>query len=90
MYGFSKPTPQSGGPVAFASFLHSWRTAAALKMEDAAKQIGVASSTWSHWENGRRFPSGQNLVLLSQFTGVRLPCMVCDEFHSCDRLQANR
>jgi transcriptional regulator with XRE-family HTH domain len=50
--------------------LREWRMQHSLKAADVAARLGVAPATWGHWETGKRFPSLENLVLVSRFTGI--------------------
>ena len=57
----------------FACNLKRLRQEAGLKMYAAADALGVAKSTWSQWESGKRFPSGEMLAALADCLQVR-PC----------------
>jgi len=63
--------------------LKDWRLQRGIKASSAAAELGVASSTWNHWESGRRFPSGQLLVHLIDYTGISLKELVCENAHIC-------
>lgn len=41
-----------------------------IKQEDAAKLMGVATSTLSKWESGKTEPSASQLYLMSQAYGI--------------------
>jgi transcriptional regulator with XRE-family HTH domain len=43
----------------------------------------VASSTWTHWETGRRFPSASLLLGLIEYTGVPLVELICENSAKC-------
>lgn len=63
-----------------------WREQNAIKMEAAAKELGVSTATWGHWESGRRFPGLHHLSCLSQYLNVpvcRLICCKPDECNDC-------
>lgn len=82
----SKKSLRPAGPLAFAAALHNWRLNCGKKAEAAAREFGVAPATWSHWENSRRFPTGRNLLLLAQFIGTTVPCLVCGENALCKKV----
>ncbi len=63
--------------------LKDWRQLRGIKASNAAAELGVAASTWNHWESGRRFPSGQMLVHLIAHTGISLKEIVCENAHVC-------
>jgi len=63
--------------------LREWRVAQGLKLADCAAQLGVAVSTWSHWENARGLPSGENLLLLTRLTGIELQHLLCPNASRC-------
>ena len=54
-----------------------------MKIAEAAAAFGVAVSTWGHWETGRSLPSGDNLLLLSEFVGIPLQHFVCPYAERC-------
>ena len=41
--------------------LKAWRTNRGLTQEDAAKKLGIASSTLSKWENAKSFPDAMEI-----------------------------
>ena len=49
----------------FARNLTRLRQEAGLKMYAAADALGVAKSSWSQWESGKRFPNGEMLAALA-------------------------
>lgn len=63
--------------------LKAWRTEKGVKITSAAAELGVAASTWSHWESGRRFPSGSLLIELIRFTGIPVVEIFCENAHDC-------
>lgn len=63
--------------------LKRWRLAKGLKLSAAAAELGVATSTWDHWENGRRFPTGRRLLELVAYTGLPLNLLVCANADRC-------
>lgn len=63
--------------------LKEWRMQQGIKAASAAADLGVAPSTWNHWESGRRFPSGLLLIQLIDYTGISLKKLVCENAHIC-------
>ena len=74
-------------PYADFSFLpkalQHWRERNGLKISAAAQGLGVAASTWGHWETGVRFPTGSVLLDLVQYTGMSLVELVCEHGEHC-------
>ena len=67
----------------FAAGLQRWREARKRKISDVATEFGVAASTWGHWETGHRFPSGENLALITEYTGIPLQHFICPNSDRC-------
>lgn len=65
--------------------LRLWRQRRGLTQENAASMLGVASTTWSHWETGRRMPGPNLLFLLRDLTGIPLGAMLCENAKNCAR-----
>jgi transcriptional regulator with XRE-family HTH domain len=63
--------------------LKEWRLQRGIKVSCAAANLGVATSTWNHWESGRRFPSGLLLLQLIAYTGISLKQLICENAHIC-------
>jgi transcriptional regulator with XRE-family HTH domain len=63
--------------------LKHWREDKGIKVSAAARELGVASSTWTHWETGRRFPSASLLLGLIEYTGVPLVELICENSAKC-------
>lgn len=63
--------------------LQRWRQERDLKISAAAQGLGVASSTWGHWETGLRFPTGSVLLDLVAYTGLTLVELVCEHGRHC-------
>ena len=78
---------KSRGPYAAFSFLpialQRWRVQRGLKISAAASALGVAASTWGHWETGFRFPTGSLLLDLVRYTGLSLVELVCAHAENC-------
>jgi transcriptional regulator with XRE-family HTH domain len=51
------------------------RDARQMTIQQAAAALGVAESSWSQWETGARFPSGEMLDLVARLFGVP-PCLL--------------
>ncbi len=89
-----KKNPSSGSTVgtvtkAFGAILREWRAERGTKMSVAASELGVSTATWGHWEEDRRFPNLDNLLLLSKYTGIPVQHFLCPNrsrcpFHSVD------
>ena len=83
--GITKQRTQA--PYAGFSFLpkalRCWREHQGLKISAAAQGLGVAASTWGHWETGLRFPTGSVLLDLVQYTGLSLVELVCEHAEHC-------
>ena len=69
--------------LALARRLKWWRAVTGLKIEAAARQLGVAAATWGHWETGARFPSGEMLIALGGVTGMPLRVLFCGSLDRC-------
>lgn len=52
--------------------LKTWRTALMFSQSEAAAHLGVSQKTYSRWETGQRFVSGQKAKHLMDRTGVPL------------------
>lgn len=63
--------------------LQRWRERRGLKISAAAQGLGVAASTWGHWETGFRFPTGSVLLDLVQYTGMSLVELICEHAEQC-------
>ena len=63
--------------------LRIWRQRKGLTQDSAARMLGVAATTWSHWETGRRIPTPRLLYLLRDMTGFSIGLMMCENSHRC-------
>lgn len=63
--------------------LRMWREQKGMKMEVAARELGVSTATWGHWEAGRRFPSLIHLSCLSQYLKVPVCRLICCKVNKC-------
>jgi len=59
--------------VVFAANLRALRRQRVVSLKKAASELGVAQSTWSQWESGKRFPPGIFVELLATYFQVP-PC----------------
>ena len=73
--------------VNLGNCLRVWRQRAELSQENAAAMLGVASTTWSHWETGRRLPTPHLLFLLRELTGIPVGVMLCENAKDCPHAQ---
>ena len=69
--------------IRFSKFLRNWRCARNLKLEAAAKGLGVSISAWDHWETGRRVPSLTNLFAIADFLQIPAHCLLCARNEIC-------
>lgn len=67
-----------------ARTLLTWREQNAMKMEVAARELGVSTATWGHWEAGRRFPGLNHLSCLSQYLDVPVCRLICCNVFKCN------
>ena len=74
----------------FGSRLKQWRESKGKKISDVAGEFGVAPSSWGHWETGHCLPSGENLLLLAEYTGVPLQHFICPNSERCPFMQGTR
>ena len=68
----------------FSRNLRRWRSAVGAPLKAVAAQLGVAPSTWSQWESGRRFPAPEMLDRLSRIAGLQPAYFLCEEDHLRD------
>lgn len=85
-YGDGDPCVATDFPL----ILRTWRSKEGHKVAHVAGQLGVAPATWGHWEAGHRFPNAANLALLSRFTGLSIPELLCANAHRCPYQAARR
>jgi len=69
---------------AFAHNLSDRRTEHGWSIRLAAKKLGVAESTWSQWESGKRFPSPDFLSLIGILFDT-CPGMLIVDCSKCSR-----
>jgi transcriptional regulator with XRE-family HTH domain len=63
--------------------LRDWRLRQGLSQEGAARKLGVAASTWGHWETGARLPTPRLLLLLREMTGMSIGYLMCENSENC-------
>jgi DNA-binding XRE family transcriptional regulator len=75
------------GRCRFADNLAYWRRHLNLSQKQAAGKLGIAKSTWSQWESGKRVPSVAYVALLAEaldlphcsiFAVCPARCLQCD------------
>jgi len=69
--------------------LYTWREKNGVKMEVAARELGVSTATWGHWETGKRFPALQHLSCLSQYMQVPICRLICFNSGKCNDCREN-
>ncbi|MGO9243788.1 MAG: helix-turn-helix domain-containing protein [Verrucomicrobiia bacterium] len=77
--------------VSFATAFRNWRLKHNVPLKKIAKDLGLSVATVNSWEAGKRFPTGYNLEMLSEYTGVppcRLFCIMADKCIPSDCLLA--
>ncbi len=67
----------------FARLLRRRRCLQNLKLEAAARGLGVSVSAWNHWETGRRVPSLSNLFAIADFLKIPAHCLICAKNEIC-------
>jgi transcriptional regulator with XRE-family HTH domain len=68
--------------ASFAMAFRNWRVKHNIPLKQIAKDLGLAVSTVSYWELGKYFPTGYNLELLVEYTGLppcKLFCIMADK-----------
>lgn len=77
----------------FAAALRGWRLKNGIPLKKLAKDLGISVATVNSWELGKRFPTGFNLEILVDYTGLppcRLFCVMADTCIPTDCLLAMR
>jgi transcriptional regulator with XRE-family HTH domain len=64
-----------------AANLRRWRSVRKLPLKHVARDLGIAVSTWSQWETGKRFPPDDLLDLLANYMRVPVCHLLCP--HPC-------
>lgn len=71
----SPPRPSTDIQAIFAANLRQWRRAKGYPIKKCAVELGVAKSTWSQWENAKRFPDHRALQDLASYLS-KAPCQL--------------
>jgi len=77
--------------ASFATAFGNWRRKNNLPLKKVAEALGVAVSTVSSWELGRRFPTGRHFERLVEYSGLppcKLFCIMADQCVPADCLLA--
>jgi len=74
----------------FAEVLREWRVKQRRTIAEVAAELDVSVATWGHWASGLRFPSAQNLIKLSNQTGVSIQHFFCPNAERCRFAAHNR
>ena len=63
----------------FSANLRRWRTQQKYPLKHVARELGIAVSTWSQWETGKRFPPDSLLDLLAKYMRVPVCQLFCQQ-----------
>jgi len=69
----------------FPTIFKAWRREQHLLLKQVAADLGVSASIVSLWEHGRRFPDGNNIEQLLQYTGLTFCRLFCLRAAKCTR-----
>lgn len=64
--------------------LRVWRETQALPLKRMAVDLDVSVSTLWTWENGKRYPTLENLLKISRYTGIPLCIFLCPGRAFCE------
>jgi transcriptional regulator with XRE-family HTH domain len=59
--------------ASFATAFSTWRRKNNIPLKKIARDLGVSVATINSWELGKRFPTGYNFEMLTDYTGLP-PC----------------
>jgi transcriptional regulator with XRE-family HTH domain len=68
--------------ASFATRFSNWRRKSNIPLKEVADALGVAVSTVSSWELGRRFPTGRHFEMLVNYSRLppcKLFCIMADK-----------
>jgi hypothetical protein len=68
--------------ASFACAFGNWRRQHKLPLKRIAQDLGLSLSTVSSWESGQSLPTGCNLEMLVEYTGLppcKLFCVMADK-----------
>jgi transcriptional regulator with XRE-family HTH domain len=77
--------------ASFAMAFSTWRRKNNLPLKKIARDLGLSVATINSWELGKRFPTGYNFEMLTDYTGLppcRLFCVMADTCVPTDCLLA--
>jgi transcriptional regulator with XRE-family HTH domain len=77
-----KPQSHCDLRASFAAAFGNWRRKSKVPLKAIARDLGVSISTVAAWESGEYFPTGCNLEMLVDYTGLppcRLFCVMADK-----------
>jgi transcriptional regulator with XRE-family HTH domain len=77
--------------ASFAKAFSTWRQKNNIPLKKIAKDLGLSVATINSWELGKRFPTGYNFEMLTNYTGLppcRLFCVMADKCVPADCLLA--
>ena len=63
----------------FAANLRRWRAQQKYPLKHVARELGIAVSTWSQWESGKRFPPDHLLDMLAKYLGIPVCKLFCPQ-----------
>jgi transcriptional regulator with XRE-family HTH domain len=69
--------------ASFATAFRKWRVKRNIPLKKIAKDLGLSIATISKWELGKRFPTGYNLEMLADYTGVPVCQLFCRMADQC-------
>jgi transcriptional regulator with XRE-family HTH domain len=76
-----KPESHCHLRASFAAAFGNWRRQNRIPLKAIARDLGISISTVAAWESGEYFPTGYNLEMLVDYTGLppcRLFCVMAD------------
>ena len=74
--------------ASFARTFGAWRLQHSVPLKRVALDLNVGVSTVNAWELGERFPTGEHLQALVNYTGVPSCRFVCERADQCLRTQS--
>ena len=86
-----KPDFQCNIRASFATAFSTWRRKNNIPLKKVARDLGLSVATINSWELGKRFPTGYNFEMLTNYTGLppcRLFCVMADKCVPADCLLA--
>jgi transcriptional regulator with XRE-family HTH domain len=77
--------------ASFATAFRNWRVKSNIPLKKIAWDLNVSVATINSWELGKRFPTGYNFEMLTDYTGLppcKLFCVMADKCVPADCLLA--